>query len=100
MTGKSGPDIQLADSKGLGRMIPELSNYHMHGDMFTHDDALQVALPNLDTPVISTGWNNGESTGAGFVVVDGANGTITIGDKGGGGIRSIQIFLFLLLRPM
>ena len=84
MTGKSGPDIQLADSKGLGRMIPELSNYHPHGSFYTHDNGLTVSLPTLDTPVVSTGWTVNLQTGAPYVVVDATNGTITIGDNGAG----------------
>ena len=82
--GISGSDVQIRDQKGLGRILAEVSNYHKHGDMYTHDNSLQVSLPNLDTPVVSTGWTTGDETGAGYVVQNAANGTITIGDKGAG----------------
>ena len=82
--GKSGPTAQIIDRELIKRIKAEFPNYHMHGGMFTHDLVLQVTLPNKDTPVVSTNWTAGDSTGAGYVVLDAANGTITIGDKGAG----------------
>jgi hypothetical protein len=75
---------QSKDHELVKRILAEFSNYHMHGGMFTHDDSMQVTLPTALADVVSTGWNAGDSTGAGYVVVDAANGTITIGDKGAG----------------
>ncbi len=85
--GISGSDVQLRDPKGLGRVLAEVPNYHMHGSLFTHDNALQVSLPNLGVFVVATGWTANLSTGAGYVVLDAPNGTITIGDKGAGMYR-------------
>ena len=84
MTGKSGPDIQVNDPKAIARLKAEFSNYHKHGSLYTHDNSLQVSLPTAGADVVSTGWTAGLSTGAGYVVLDAANGTITIGDKGAG----------------
>ncbi len=92
--GISGSDAQLSDNKGVGRILAEVSNYHMHGDMFTHDDSLQVSLPTAGAPVVSTGWTAGDETGAGYVVQDAPNGTITIGDKGAGRYQLNASFSF------
>ena len=94
MTGKSGPDIQVNDPKTIARLKAEFSNYHRHGDLYTHDDSLQVSLPTAGAAVKSTGWNDGDSTGTDHVVLDGANGTITIGDKGGGRYQLYSNFSF------
>jgi len=74
--------VQSQEHELIKRVLAEFSNYHMHGGLFTHDLVLQVTLPDKDTPVISTNWTAGDSTGAGYVVLDATNGTITIGDKG------------------
>lgn len=84
MSGISGPTAQSIDRESIKRIKAEFPNYHMHGGMFTHDNSLQVTLPTALADVVSTGWTAGDSTGAGYVVVDAANGTITIGDKGAG----------------
>ena len=92
--GISGPTAQSKDHELIKRILAEFSNYHMHGGMYTHDDSLQVTLPTKDTAVVSTGWTAGDSTGTGYVVVDAANGTITIGDKGAGRYRINGNFSF------
>ena len=84
MSGISGPTAQSQEHELIKRVLAEFSNYHMHGGMYTHDNSLQVTLPTAGAPVVSTGWTAGDSTGTGYVVVDAANGTITIGDKGAG----------------
>ena len=80
----SGPTAQSKDHEAVKRLVAEFSNYHMHGGMFTHDLVLQVTLPTALADVVSTNWTVGDSTGVGYVVLDGVNGTITIGDKGAG----------------
>jgi hypothetical protein len=82
--GISGPTAQIIDRELIKRIKAEFPNYHMHGGMYTHDNSLQVSLPTAGSPVVSTGWTAADSTGTGFIVVDAANGTITIGDKGAG----------------
>lgn len=61
-----------------------IPNYHRHGELYTHDGGMTVSLPTANAPVVSTGWTAGLATGSPHVVLDAANGTITIGDKGGG----------------
>jgi len=82
--GISSSTAQSQEHELIKRVLAEFSNYHMHGGMYTHDDGLQVSLPTALADVVATGWTAGDSTGAGYVVVDAANGTITIGDKGAG----------------
>lgn len=79
-----GPGAQSFSTPKISQGVAEYSNYHMHGELYTHDDALAVSLPTADAPVISTGWTNNLSSGPDYVVIDGTNGTITIGDKGAG----------------
>ena len=92
--GKSGPTAQIIDRELIKRIKAEFPNYHMHGGMFTDDNSLQVSLPTSGAFVKSTGWTADDSTGAGFVVIDAANGTITIGDKGGGRYQINTSFSF------
>lgn len=80
----SGPTAQSKDHELVKRILAEFSNYHMHGELYTFDNALSVSLPTQNTFVVSTGWTAGKSTGTDYVVLDAANGTITIGDKGKG----------------
>jgi len=84
MTGKSSPDIQEYDPKTLGRLLAEFSNYHKHGSFYTHEDGVSVECVSTGVFYLPTGFTDGNSSGAGYVVVDGATGNITIGDKGAG----------------
>lgn len=79
-----GEAAEEFNSDQIRRFLAEFTNYGVHAALFTHDDGLTVSMTTVNTPVVSTGWNNGLATGAPYTVLNAANGTITIGDKGGG----------------
>lgn len=54
------------------------------GELYTYDDGLTVAAVTAGTYYTITGLTAGISAGAGLVVADGANGTLTVGANGAG----------------
>jgi hypothetical protein len=86
MTGYPGRTEQLQNynSNDAARFTAEFSNYHRHGELWTHDPGILTSLTVADTPVIVDGWDEGAQSGTDYAVLDGGAGTITIGDKGAG----------------
>lgn len=83
--GISGPGAQLKNHELVKSALPEYTNYHKHGELYAPEASpVSVSLPTANNYVISTGWTEGLETHDDYIVLDGANGTITIGDKGGG----------------
>lgn len=84
-SGKSGPIAQLKDNEGVKSLLPEFTNYHKHGELFASEASpVSVSLPTANNFVIATGWVVGLESPDDYIDIDEANGTITIGDKGGG----------------
>ncbi len=83
--GRGAEALQNYGPQLIAMLKAEFSNYHRKGELYLPEDgAIVVSLPTLNIFIITTGLTEGVSTGAGHVVLNGANGTITIGDQGEG----------------
>lgn len=83
--GRGSEALQNYGPQLIAMIKAEFSNYHRKGELYIPDTAPQIiALPTGGSFVKVTGFTAGESSGAGHVVLDAANGTITIGDQGEG----------------
>ncbi len=73
---------------GVGQQAPSIVErplYLYHSGLYTHGAGQEVVMPSSGVTVIVTGnYTVGLETGVGFVVGDGTDGTIIIGDKGQG----------------
>ena len=77
--------LQPHDQMLSERIAAETSGYHLHGELKTNAaDSKTLAMANNAVWYTLTFGAVGEETGTGYLVGSAANGTITIGAKGGG----------------
>lgn len=85
MPGKSGPAQQSYGAGQLQRGIVERSNYHPHGELYANSaNTVTVVCTLANTYYQAAGFQEGPETDAPYVVLDGAAGSITIGNLGKG----------------